>query len=89
MGVRKLNDEYFNVISKNLIKYRKLHNLSQPELCKKLALLGINMFHNDIYRIEHNKKSVKDFELYALAKVLNITVNDLLEGIDEKFNYSD
>lgn len=47
------------------------------------------MFHNDIYRIEHNKKSVKDFELYAIAKVLNINMYDLLEGIDEKLNYDD
>ena len=44
------------------------------------------MYNNDIYRIEHNKKSVKDFELYALAKVLNVEINDLLEGINEKFN---
>lgn len=87
MGVRKLNNKYFNVIAKNVLKYRELSGLSQPDLCRELSLLGINMYNNDIYRIEHNKKSVKDFELYALAKVLNITINELLEGIDEKFNY--
>lgn len=86
MGVRKLNNKYFNVISKNVAKYRELSGLSQPDLCRELSLLGINMYNNDIYRIEHNKKSVKDFELYALAKVLKVTVNDLLKGIDEKFN---
>lgn len=37
------------------------------------------MYNNDIYRIEHNKKSVKDFELYALAKVLKIPVQYLLD----------
>ncbi len=85
MGVRKLNNKYANVIYKNVEKYRNLRGLSQPDLCRELALLGINMYNNDIYRIEHNKKSVKDFELYALAKVLKVTVNDLLDGIDEKF----
>lgn len=86
MGVSKLNNKYFNVISKNVLKYRNLRGLSQPELCAKLGLFGITMYNNDIYRIEHNKKSVKDFELYALAKVLNVEINDLLEGINEKFN---
>ena len=87
MGVRKLKNKYFNVIFQNVEKDRALRGLSQPDLCRKLSLLGINMYNNDIYRIEHNKKSVKDFELYALAKVLGVTVDDLLEGIEEKFNF--
>lgn len=89
MGVRKLNNKYANVIFENIEKYRKIRGLSQPDLCRELSLLGINMYNNDIYRIEHNKKSVKDFELYALAKVLNVTVNDLLDGIEEKFIFKD
>lgn len=87
MGIRRLQNKYSNVIFQNVEKYRALRGLSQPELCRKLSLLGINMYNNDIYRIEHNKKSVKDFELYALAKVLKVTVDDLLEGIEDKFNF--
>lgn len=87
MGASKLKNKYANVISKNVEKYRTLRGLSQPELCKELSLLGVTMYNNDIYRIEHNKKSVKDFELYALAKVLHVTLNDLFEGTDEKFIY--
>ena len=79
MGARKLNNKYANVISKNLSKYRNLRGLSQPDICRELSLLGINMYINDIYRIEHNKKSVKDFELYAFAKVLKVSVLDLLD----------
>ena len=85
MGVRKLNNKHANVIYKNVEKYRKSKGLSQPDLCRELALIGITMYNNDIYRIEHNKKSVKDFELYALAKVLNVKIDDLLYGIEEKF----
>ena len=86
MGTRKLDNKYANAISKNVLKYRTLRNYSQTDMCRELSLLGINMYINDIYRIEYNKKSVKDFELYALAKVLNVTVYDLLEGIEDKFN---
>lgn len=29
--------------------------------------MGVTMYNNDIYKIEHNKRTVKDYELYALA----------------------
>ena len=78
MGTNKYN-ENFNIISHNLKKYRELNNLSQEQLCNKLALLGITLYKMDIYRIENNKRTVKDFELWGLAKVFNIDINNLLE----------
>ena len=85
MGTRKLNGK-LNVISKNLMKYRAEKGISQADLCKKLALLGIPLYTNDIYKIEHNKRTVKDYELYAFAKVLNVKIEDLLKGITEEFD---
>lgn len=86
MGIRKLNNKFANVIFENVEKSKKLRGLSQSDLCRELSLIRINMYNNDIYRIEHNKKSVKDFELYALSRVLNVTINDLLNEIDSKLN---
>lgn len=87
MGLRKLNNKFANVIFENVEKYRKLRGLSQLDLCRELLLIGINMYNNDIYRIEHNKKSVIGFELYAFTRVLKVTINDLLNEIDSKLNY--
>ena len=67
-----------NIISSNLKKYRKIRNLSQESLCNKLALIGITLYKNDIYRIETNKRVVKDFELWGIAKCLNVKIEDLL-----------
>ena len=78
MGSNKYNEK-FNIISHNLKKYREQNNLSQEQLCNKLALLGITLYKMDIYRIENNKRTVKDFELWGLAKIFNIKVEDLLE----------
>ncbi len=78
MGTNKYN-ENFNIISHNLKKYRELNNLSQEQLCNKLALLGITLYKMDIYRIENNKRTVKDFELWGLSKIFNIKMEDLLE----------
>ena len=85
-GARKLNNN-FNIIAKNLRKYRDERGLSQPVLCRELALLGIGMYPNDIYKIEHNKRTVKDYELYAFTKILKVSYEDLIKGAEEKFNF--
>ena len=83
MAVRKLNT-YLNVIGNNLKHYRKEKHLSQANVVKDMNLLGINMHKNDIYMIETNQRTVKDYELWGLAQVLNVSFNDLLDGIEDK-----
>ena len=84
MGARKLNNN-LNIIAKNLRKYREERGLSQPDMCRELALLGITMFNNDICKIEHNKRTVKDYELYAFTKILKVSYEQLFEGAEDKF----
>ena len=83
MSIRKLNDS-FNVISENLTKLRKAKHLSQADVANDLNLLGINIHKNDISKIEANDRVVKDYELYGFAKVLGVSILDLLDGIEEK-----
>lgn len=85
MSLRTLNN-YYNVISENLIKYRKAKHFSQSDLVKDLNLLGINMHKNDISLIEANKRTVRDYELWGIMKVLNISFEDLISGIETKLN---
>ena len=83
MAVRKLNNN-LNVIGENLRKCRKAKHFSQADLMKDLNLLGINMHKNDIYMIEANKRTVKDYEIWGFMKVLNISFEDLFKGIENK-----
>ena len=83
MSTRKLNDS-FNVISDNLVKLRKTKHLSQADVANDLNLLGINIHKNDISKIEANTRVVKDYELYGIAKVLGISIPELLAGIEDK-----
>ena len=66
-----------NISGNKLKKYRLQMNLSQEQLCSKLSLIGITLYKNDIYRIENNKRAVKDFELWGIAQVLNIKCEEL------------
>ena len=42
------------------------------------------MHKNDIYMIESNKRTVKDYELWGFTKVLNVSFEDLIKGIENK-----
>lgn len=76
MNISKYNNN-FNISGK-IIKKRRLElNISQEQLANKLNLLGVNIYYNDIYMIENNKRTVKDFELIAICKVLNINIEDM------------
>lgn len=85
MQIKKLNGKS-NVIGKNIKKYRELRNLTQRELSNKIALLGIDIYHSDISQIENQKLLLKDFEIIAMCKVLNVTYDQLFENTDNIFD---
>ncbi|HJC44475.1 MAG TPA: helix-turn-helix transcriptional regulator [Candidatus Mediterraneibacter gallistercoris] len=76
----KKNTGEKNLISKNLIEYRKQRKYSQRMLAYKLQLNGYDIDKNVITRIETNKRYVTDIELKALCEVLEITYDELIEG---------
>lgn len=85
MQVKKLNGRS-NVIGKNIKKYREMRHLTQRELSDKIALLGVDIYHSDISQIENEKLLLKDFEIIAFCKVLNVTYDQLFENTDNIFD---
>ena len=75
-----------NYIGLNIKKYRELMGFSQGDLSDKLILLGINLYHSDISRIECNTLFIRDFEQKAICKVLNISYKQLFENTDKYFD---
>ena len=66
-----------NVVG-NLIKsYREKAKLSKSEVAKRLQFHAVYIDRTELKRIEANEMIVKDFELIALCKVLNIDYNEL------------
>ena len=74
-----------NVIADLLKEYRTKKNLSYEQLVTKLKLMGISIHKQSLYDIENNKRTVKDYELFGIAYVLGIDVNDLLKDIRKDF----
>lgn len=56
--------------------------MTQMELAAKIQPQGITLERDSISRIEIGTRFVTDYELKLFAKVLNVTVDDLLEEDD-------
>lgn len=59
-----------------------MSRMTQMELAAKIQLQGITLERDSISRIEIGTRFVTDYELKLFAKVLNVTVDDLLEEDD-------
>lgn len=83
MRVKRLNDKA-NIIGTNIKKYRLQNEYTQEQLCQKVDLYGLNLYHSDIYLIEHNKRVVRDYEALIFAKVFKISMDELYKGTDKE-----
>jgi len=71
-----------NVIGSLIKDYRKNKKLSKTEVCKLLQLHAVYMDITELNRMEECRMIIKDFELIALCKVLDIDYTDLENSIE-------
>lgn len=74
MKINKYNN-FRNISGIILRELRLKNNLSQQDLAEKLQLLGIELTSKEISKIENNARLVQDFELFAFAKVFNVSAD--------------
>ena len=68
-----------NMVGHHVKKYRRLNKMSQQELADKLELMAIYVCRGSVSRIEDRSCTVTDIELYGIAKVLKISIQDLYD----------
>lgn len=78
--MRKYNSRS-NICGKIIKKYRIEKKMSREELAAKLQLSGINIDRTHIFRIENESVIIKDFELIAICKILNISYEELQNNL--------
>jgi transcriptional regulator with XRE-family HTH domain len=83
MKINKYN-EFKNISGSILRELRLKANLSQQDLVEKLQLLGIELTSKEISKIETNNRLVQDFELFAFAKVFNVSADIFNNGFKNK-----
>lgn len=81
MYKNKTPDGRNNICGLKIMEYRKLHkSLSQRKLADMLQLNGLDIDKNAIQRIESGQRFVTDIELKVISKVLNVTLDQLLNS---------
>lgn len=75
-----------NITGEIIYKYRKSLNLSRQSLSDKLIMLGIDIPATSIYEIEKGTRTIVDFEICGISKVLKIPpeilLNDYYKSLD-------
>lgn len=74
---RIIDGDKKNLIGGNLKKLRIQSKLSQQELSNKLELLGVYVCRGSVSRIEDYSRTVTDIELFAIAEVLGVELQEL------------
>ena len=80
--MKKYENKRRNVIGDLIKKYRENINLEKVEVCRQLQLHAVYLDSTELKRIEDGNQIVKDFELIALCKVLDIDYDDLKNSIE-------
>lgn len=67
-----------NIVGKKIEEKRKKMGLKQKEFLTQLQINGIELSASALSKIEGQHRIVTDKELYAIADVLDISVDSLL-----------
>ena len=74
----KAADGTNNLSGKKIAQIRKSKKLSQRKLATKMQLLGFDVDHYFIRRVENGERFVTDIDLVIFAKALEIDISDIL-----------
>ena len=67
-----------NMVGSKIKFHRESKEMSLVELSNALMLLGIDIPKNSLQRLESGKRTLKDYELAAICKVLKLSADDIL-----------
>jgi transcriptional regulator with XRE-family HTH domain len=80
---RIIDGKEMNIVGDRVRQLRIARRMSQQTLSNKLEMLAIYICRGSISRIEDKQRTVTDIELYGLAKVLNVPVEELFREVRE------
>lgn len=76
---RIIDGKDMNMVGSRVKELRIKKGLSQKALSDKLETLAIYICRGSISRIEEKQRTVTDIELYGLAEILEVPIENLFE----------
>lgn len=80
----KAADGKNNLTGPRIAELRKCKGLSQRRLAAKMQLLGFDVDHYFIRRVENGERFVTDIDLVIFSRALEVPVSEFLSGADLK-----
>lgn len=80
MKTRKKPIGTANLVGANIEKIRKGRNLKQVEIIAQLQTEGIDINPTSYSKLEGQIRLVTDKEIFAIAKILKVDINELFCG---------
>lgn len=84
----KYNNQ-LNVSSRKIKELRIKNHLSLSGLSTKLALMGIDIPKPSLHKLEKGNRILKDYELYAIAHVFHVPIEELLDDFISELKKED
>ena len=79
MNTRKKYNDKINISGNKIKTIREEKGLSREDLSRSLLIeLGIDISAQSIANLENNLRTVVDYELWGIAKILEVDINDLV-----------
>lgn len=78
---RIIDYEAQNIVGEKVKKFREERKVSQKDLSERLETQAIYICRGSISRIETHERTVTDFELRAMARILSVSIEELFEEV--------
>lgn len=82
MKIRKKQYGTANMVGKTVEKLRKARGIKQKDFIAKMQVMGCDINPTSYSKLEGQIRSATDREIYAIAKILNISIDTLFEEIE-------
>lgn len=76
---RIIDGNSMNMVGRKVRQLRIAKGMSQQVLSNKLETLAVYICRGSISRIEDMQRTVTDIELYGLAEVLDVSIDELFD----------
>lgn len=73
-----------NLTGQKIAEIRKSKKLSQRKLAAKMQLLGFDVDHYFIRRVENGERFVTDIDLVIFSRALEVPIVDIITEIEDR-----
>jgi len=83
MKIRKKEYGNANMVGKKIEQLRKDRGFKQKDFIAKMQVMGCDINPTSYSKLEGQVRSATDREIYVIAKILDVSIDDLFEGCYE------